>query len=1236
MGLHPLRRQLFRKRNTLAVIRNYIAGSFLTHRGIIVVVFFLSAVGIPPAEAQSLVFQEDFSYSSGAPLDSNGWTVHTAGTPTINVSSIGLSYAGYIGSNVGLAASLPAVTGETVRKNLSSGQTSNVYISFLVNVNTATAAGGYFIVTRYNTSNHQRGRVWIKSDGTGGFKFGVSKSSTLTPIYTTASYALNTTYLVVFKYAFLGTTGSASTDDEMSLWVNPASFGGSEDPDPVIVNANDGGADLTSLGSIMLLQGIGGTGLTIDGIRAATDWATLLPVVALKNTYYIDAVNGNDVNTGRSSSLPWQTLTNVNSFTFQPGDSILFRSGDAWTGQLKPKGSGTSSAPIVIGQYGGTMKPRIDGNGVTGEATVHLNNQEYWEIGDLEITNDAATPGDRRGVLIAAANFGTVHHIHLKRLTIHHVKGIVGDDDAAKRTAAIGIETADDASLATRFDDILIDGCTIYSVENTGIYTDNLSVRNDYPLSSAWHARKFTNVTIRNNTIHHISKNAMICRLFENGLVEKNVCYETALGTTGNTMFTAACSGTVFQYNEGYFNRSTGADGSMYDADLRSPNCIFQYSYSHDNAHGLFWSCTVQQDSGIIVRYNISQNDKGNIFCINYPVTSISCYNNTVYIGAGLSPTIISERNVQTGTRSYSFINNIIYNTSTTAGYDFRTSGYTRTIDHNIFFGQHPSDEPADSHKLTSDPMLAAPGSGGTGLSSIDGYKTLSGSPARNSGTPVANNGGSDLWNNILPSDSTIDRGAYENTQPRQRYESELFPAYQLQSDIQYGQSIKESGSVQNLMLDLYTAPGDTASHRAMVIFIHGGGFKSGDKVSNFGTLICSGLAKRGYVVASINYRLTATTATDSQHFVAMIRAVQDAKAAVRFFRRYADAYGIDSTRIYVTGSSAGCITALHMAYLDEGELPSYVDLATVGGSLEGVSGNQGYSSAVNAVVSNWGAIGDTAWIKPGDVPLYLVHGIDDVTVYYEQLPADGPFVYGSKHISAAAVRNGLITGLRTFANTGHTLDNNTVKQDSAYKDLSAWLFASVITGAPLPAVLTSFTAVPSIHGVVLHWRTATEQKNYGFSVERRNPSSSWNVIAFMPGSGTSDIPHDYTFTDGNISTGKYLYRLKQIGTDGSIALHSPVEIDWTGIPNRFTLSQNHPNPFNPSTSISYSVPSSGPVRLAVYDILGKEIALLENGIKASGRYSVEFDARRYSSGVYFYTLTYGHRTHSRKMLLLK
>src|SRR5882672_6592748 len=75
------------------------------------------------------------------------------------------------------------------------------------------------------------------------------------------------------------------------------------------------------------------------------------------NTYYVDSREGDDTKAGTSSGTAWKSLEKVNATTFHPGDQILLRSSSVWRGQLWPKGSGTEAHPIIVGMYGGGVKP---------------------------------------------------------------------------------------------------------------------------------------------------------------------------------------------------------------------------------------------------------------------------------------------------------------------------------------------------------------------------------------------------------------------------------------------------------------------------------------------------------------------------------------------------------------------------------------------------------------------------------------------------------------------------------------------------------------------------------------------------------------------------------------------------------------------------------------------------------------------------------------------------------------
>lgn len=189
----------------------------------------------------------------------------------------------------------------------------------------------------------------------------------------------------------------------------------------------------------------------------------------------------------------------------------------------------------------------------------------------------------------------------------------------------------------------------------------------------------------------------------------------------------------------------------------------------------------------------------------------------------------------------------------------------------------------------------------------------------------------------------------------------------------------------------------------------------------------------------------------------------------------------------------------------------------------------------------------------------------------------------------------------------------------------------------PLPVELTSFNAVLNYDKVELNWQTATEVKNFGFEVQRKEPNAeSWNKISFVEGHGNSNSPKDYRYVDNTLSkAGKYYYRLKQVDTDGTFEYSTEVEVDV--VPTKYELSQNYPNPFNPSTKITFNMPEQGNVKLKIYNVLGNEVAtLLDNEIVA-GNHNVIFNATGLSSGVYYYRVEVeGKFAETKQMILIK
>ncbi|MEO8446312.1 MAG: T9SS type A sorting domain-containing protein [bacterium] len=175
----------------------------------------------------------------------------------------------------------------------------------------------------------------------------------------------------------------------------------------------------------------------------------------------------------------------------------------------------------------------------------------------------------------------------------------------------------------------------------------------------------------------------------------------------------------------------------------------------------------------------------------------------------------------------------------------------------------------------------------------------------------------------------------------------------------------------------------------------------------------------------------------------------------------------------------------------------------------------------------------------------------------------------------------------------------------------------------PSPVELSSFTSSVSGKNVTLNWTTSEELNNSGFDIERSVVNGEWTKLAFVQGNGTTTNNMSYTFSDKNLNSGKYNYRLKQIDFNGNFTYYDLGSEVTVAIPNKFNLSQNYPNPFNPTTKIDFELPTDGNINLYVYDNSGKLVSTLSDGFKSAGYYSIQFNAANIASGVYFYKLEF-------------
>ncbi len=187
----------------------------------------------------------------------------------------------------------------------------------------------------------------------------------------------------------------------------------------------------------------------------------------------------------------------------------------------------------------------------------------------------------------------------------------------------------------------------------------------------------------------------------------------------------------------------------------------------------------------------------------------------------------------------------------------------------------------------------------------------------------------------------------------------------------------------------------------------------------------------------------------------------------------------------------------------------------------------------------------------------------------------------------------------------------------------------------PLPVELTSFSAEVWGNLVNLKWETATEINNFGFEIERSKDGCKWEKISFIEGLGNSNSPKQYSYKDERPITGKSKYRLKQIDFDGKHEYSDEIEVE-VEILSKYELSQNFPNPFNPSTTIKFSLAESGMVEMEVYNTLGERVTRLINQEMDKGNHTIEFNAGNLPSGIYFYKLVSGNFSQVKRMVLIK
>ncbi|GAV37814.1 right-handed parallel beta-helix repeat-containing protein [Streptomyces acidiscabies] len=525
---------------------------------------------------------------------------------------------------------------------------------------------------------------------------------------------------------------------------------------------------------------------------------------AAGTTYFVSA-NGSDSNAGTSSSAPWRSLSKVNATTFQPGDTIRFEAGDSWTGQLWPKGSGADGAPIAIDSYGTGAKPKIAGQGTVGDA-VRLNNQQYWEIRNLDVSNavptgttDGSKLGDLRGIGVHGDNGQTLHHFVIDSVDVHDVTGEVkwvggstADNkpgitfaqgwDRSKDTGGIafltGVQDITAPGAPTVLDGITVENSTIKNTSFSGIVTKQYAGDAPGAVFTGWGKRAtatdpaytpYTDVTFRGNYITQANTpfgcNGIYLTGVRGGLVEGNVI--DRVGVSG--VETNMADTVTVQHNEimGTHLSSGGADQNALDPDIGTTNQVFQYNYLHDNGDGiLLCACNSAVKFGsVVIRYNvITGSTRWNIHMSQQSGTVANLYNNTI-------ANTNSQSMVTGGVSGKATFTNNLFVSSQSAPQFIQPSSITYN---NNGYSSNLTTRPAsDANAVVGAPQFVNASvtgpygdENGPRLGTAANFALQSGSVFVDAGATVTGNGGLDYAGATVPIGNGPEIGAFERGAP--------------------------------------------------------------------------------------------------------------------------------------------------------------------------------------------------------------------------------------------------------------------------------------------------------------------------------------------------------------------------------------------------------------------------------------------------------------------------------------
>ncbi|MFH9611330.1 right-handed parallel beta-helix repeat-containing protein [Streptomyces sp. NPDC017448] len=466
------------------------------------------------------------------------------------------------------------------------------------------------------------------------------------------------------------------------------------------------------------------------------------PALAAGSTTFVDCSRPT-AGAGTEAS-PFNSVAQANGRTYGPGDTLAFASGTTCTGALAPKGNGTSDAPITLTRYGTGALPLLNGDGASD--TVSLTNQDHWRISHLRITNPAASLARRTGLRVSA-NDGRNH-------TGYDIGNLV-IDRVAGQTDKTGSVTEDYVQSAG-----IVTGATGANTTLNDVHVHHNTVSNTggggLKIRTGSLAHKGGGVLVEHNTVKDVGGDGIIVSYADSPMIQYNDASGMGNGvypfSGGNFagIWVLGDHNPTIQKNAVYdITKMSVADSQAFDCDWgNTGTCLIQYNYSRDNIGGFFLDCDGCGTIGgaqQIIRYNISENDC-RMSSNSAGRSALHLYNNVFYCVDKKFAVTLPTRSVVE--------NNIFVGTS-----DSRLpTGSGIAWKWNVFQGvPRPT-----ANGIVGDPRFVAPGTGGSSIHEVDGYRLRSTSPALGNGAVIAGNGGRDYWANPVSATAKPNRGAYQ------------------------------------------------------------------------------------------------------------------------------------------------------------------------------------------------------------------------------------------------------------------------------------------------------------------------------------------------------------------------------------------------------------------------------------------------------------------------------------------